>query len=479
MDTKKDIKTYIYSVIGIALMFVIWHLPPFGPLTTYGMQLLGILVGCIWLWSTIGLLWPSALGIVAMMLSEQGGMTVLTTAFSNSNVLLLLFVFPLFGIISETGVFKKLGLRLLASKAICGKPYLFAFILFAVAAVFSSFANGLVMMLILWTIVKEMATSLGIGKDNQYVKSLITGVAYASLMGYVCVPFIGFGLILNGLFSSYTKIVVPQIMYMAFMFGITFACLIVYILILKFVFRLDVEAFKNLKPEMILADKSAVELDKDQKFLTGFMVVLILGLCLPGLLPKTWAVTQILKTLDVCGISLFFVVALCIIKNSEGKPYLDMQKAAHHISWDMIFLFACAIQLSSAISGDGTGVGTLMGMIIGATLGGLNQFWFVVAFAVVTLLLTNVANNWVVLMVMISTLALYAQNATVNVSLAFMLIAFCGNIGLFLPSASMYGAMLHGDEWMKATDVYKYAGVAILVTVAMVCVFTAIGLVIV
>jgi len=476
METRIDKKTIIYSVIGIALMFIIWHLPPVGPLTTYGMQLIGILVGCIWLWSTVGLLWPSALGVVAMMLSEHGGISVLTTAFSNTNVLLLLFVFPIFGIISDSGVFKKLSLRIISSKAICGKPWLFAFILFAISAVFSSFANGMVMMLILWGVVKEVSKALGAGKGDTYTKGLMVGVTYGSLMGYVCVPFIGFGLILNGLFSSYTKIVVPPIQYMVVMFAATFFSLLLYILALKFIFRCDVSAFKNLKPEMIRNDAEALALNKDQKFLLGFLVVLILALCLPSVLPADLAFTKLMKTLDVAGVSLFFLVVLSLIPNSEGKPYMNMSKAGSHIAWDMIFLFACAIQLSSSLSGDGTGVGALMGMAVGAVLGGLSDYLFIVLFAVLCLVLTNVANNWVVLMVMISTLALYAQSVSINASVAFMMIAFCGNIGMFLPSASMYGAMMHGDDWLEATDVYKLSGACIIGTIIAVFIFTAIGL---
>ena len=479
METKIDKKTIIYSVIGIALMFIIWHLPPFGPITTYGMQLLGVLVGCIWLWSTVGLLWPSALGVVAMMLSEHGGISVLTTAFSNTNVVMLLFLFPIFGIISDSGVFKKLSMRIISSKAICGKPWLFAFMLFAISAVFSSFANGLVMMLILWGVIKEVSKALGAGKGDTYTKGLMVGVTYGSLMGYVCVPFIGFGLILNGLFTSYTRIVVPPVQYMVVMFAATFFCLLLYIAALKFVFRCDVSAFKNLKPEMIRNDESALALDKDQKFLLGFLVLLILVLCLPSILPAELALTKLMKTLDIPGLALLLLVILCLIPNSEGHPYMNMSKAGSHIAWDMIFLFACAIQLSSSLSGDGTGVGALMGMAVGSVLGGVSEYFFIVLFAVICLLLTNVANNWVVLMIMISTLALYTQTVPMNASVAFMMIAFCGNIGMFLPSASMYGAMMHGDEWLEATDVYKLSGACMIGTIIAVLIFTAVGLVII
>ena len=152
-----------------------------------------------------------------------------------------------------------------------------------------------------------------------------------------------------------------------------------------------------------------------------------------------------------------------------------MRTASKDIGWDMVFLFACAIQLSGSLSGDGTGIATLMSSSLGAVLGAHNEFVIILVLAVVSLILTNFANNWVVLMLMISALALSAQSLTVNISLAFIMIVFCGNIGFVLPSASIYGAMLHGNESVSPKDIYQYTSICIVITIITVCIFIPIG----
>ena len=58
---------YLHSTIGLLLIFGFGHLPPFGTVTPVGMQVLGIFAGMIYLWSFVSVLWPSLLGIIALV----------------------------------------------------------------------------------------------------------------------------------------------------------------------------------------------------------------------------------------------------------------------------------------------------------------------------------------------------------------------------------------------------------------------------
>ncbi len=59
---KADVKQYVYAIIGIVLMFCGWFIPAREPITEVGMQIIGIFIGLVWLWSTSGMLWPSFFG---------------------------------------------------------------------------------------------------------------------------------------------------------------------------------------------------------------------------------------------------------------------------------------------------------------------------------------------------------------------------------------------------------------------------------
>ena len=56
---------YISLVIMLALMFLFRFLPPIGTITSTGMAVVGIFLGLIWGWSTMGLLVPSILSMIA------------------------------------------------------------------------------------------------------------------------------------------------------------------------------------------------------------------------------------------------------------------------------------------------------------------------------------------------------------------------------------------------------------------------------
>ena len=70
MIKVKNMSYLINSIIGIALMFGIPLIPPIEPLTKIGMQLGGIFIGLVYLWSTVDLLWPCLLGIIALAFTD-------------------------------------------------------------------------------------------------------------------------------------------------------------------------------------------------------------------------------------------------------------------------------------------------------------------------------------------------------------------------------------------------------------------------
>ena len=83
-------------------MFSGWFIPPVEPITEVGMQLVGIFAGLVWLWTFNGMLWPSLLGIVAIMFSDYGNfITILAASFGNFSVWAAIFMMAVFGVIEQ------------------------------------------------------------------------------------------------------------------------------------------------------------------------------------------------------------------------------------------------------------------------------------------------------------------------------------------------------------------------------------------
>ena len=55
--SNKDKRYFAHSIIGIIIMFGFGYLPPFAPVTPLGMKYIGILLGLIYLWSLVEMLW--------------------------------------------------------------------------------------------------------------------------------------------------------------------------------------------------------------------------------------------------------------------------------------------------------------------------------------------------------------------------------------------------------------------------------------
>ena len=90
-------KTYFHAICIVLLMTVFGFLPPFGPLTPLGMQVLGIFIGMIWGWTIGETIWPSLLGLVLLGFCEGNTvMGILNTAFANTTLQQVLFSLLLF-----------------------------------------------------------------------------------------------------------------------------------------------------------------------------------------------------------------------------------------------------------------------------------------------------------------------------------------------------------------------------------------------
>lgn len=66
MSTKKSALWYLHFAITVLIMICFSFIPTVGEITRYGMQAIGILVGVIYGFATVGTMWAALAGIVAL-----------------------------------------------------------------------------------------------------------------------------------------------------------------------------------------------------------------------------------------------------------------------------------------------------------------------------------------------------------------------------------------------------------------------------
>ena len=125
---KKFDKSYIHIIIGLAIMFA-FRMIPVGVLpavTDVGLQVLGIFIGTIYLWTTIDPLSSSLISLVMICLSDFGAAgAVLQQAFGNPVVVQMFFLMIFMQGLTERKLTVYIARWIMTRKFIEGKPWMF------------------------------------------------------------------------------------------------------------------------------------------------------------------------------------------------------------------------------------------------------------------------------------------------------------------------------------------------------------------
>ena len=237
---KSNTKYYINAAIGIAIMLIGQFVPAAGSITDVGMKVLFIYIGLLWSWSTVGLIWPSFLGII--MLGFSGYDTVsnlIVSGFGNSTniYIMLILIFSYF--VTSSGVSDILVRSIIGQKFAKGKPYVISWLFLTASYVCAFLISMTPAAIIVWAILTKCCADVGYKKGDKYPILMIVGIAQAALMGYSAVPYHMPAATLVGMAEeagypvSFTSFVI-----VAFVIG--YGSVLLYLLAMKFIFRPDV-----------------------------------------------------------------------------------------------------------------------------------------------------------------------------------------------------------------------------------------------
>lgn len=468
MTISKNRKHYFHSIIGLCLMFGIGFIPPIEPITQIGMQVGGVFIGLLYLWTTVGILWPSLLGLGALALCDCANITdVLAASFGNSVTILMIFILALVGVIEMAGIPDYIIQYIMTRKIIEGHPWLFTIIIL-IGTYITAVMAAIVAAFLFWSILYKLFDNIGYKKGDKYPKLLLFGVAYATCLGTFLMPFQGMGLLLTGTMQSViVDSTLPYFSYILVNLLLSIISIFIYVLAMRFIFKTDVSLLSNIKTEMF-HENELPPMTRLQKFLAFYLVFMIIALLLPSFLPKSWLISQKLNSLGSAGIILILFAILCIIR-VNNKDLVDFRTLAQKkIAWELVFLTAMALAISGYLTKPETGISDLLTQFLNPIFLDKNSTMFIFLLCLLAVLLTNIANNGVIAMLIMALSCLYVGNYQMNPAIVVILLSYCTNIAFLLPASSMFGAIVHGNEWLNSKDIYIYAIfvaiVAILIT---------------
>ena len=456
---QTDVKYWVHTVIGLLLMFGIQFIPPIEPITEIGMQLGGIFIGAIYLWSTVGIFWPSLLGIIAVGFTDYADMYTMFNAFAGYLPLMMLFGMMMAGALGECGLTQYIGRWFLTRKLINGHPFAFNFFIMLAMFFVSGFVDPLMALLVLWPTMYEILDEVGYKKEDTYSKILIVATFVAVALGQATLPFFGGQLIILGAFEGATGIATNYGTYILFNLITSIVIMLGIALLIKFVLRPDMSKMINITVEQI--NKNPLPpMNLQQKIYTGSFVLFLVFALLPSVLPPDSAIAGFFNRLTLLGFIMLSIVFFVMVK-IDGKPLLEMSTIQNYILWDLYFLVVLAIFLSNCLLDDVTGIKPFMVNLLMPLFGGHSSLFFMVILIVIAGLITNVANNAVSGAVLMQIIAAAGPSLGItNLAPLAMTVLMASFLAVLTPAGSPYSAVLHANkERVSMSEILKYGSI--------------------
>ena len=459
LETKKV--SLIHYLIVLILAFGFRFLPPFAGITELGMGVLGAFLGAIYGWVFIDLAWPSFIAITATGLS-CGMASVISGCFGNETFLCMIVAMLAIGPAIHHGAFTWLAMKVLNAKALEGKGFLMIFSIFIVSWLLAS-ANSLLMAIVIFNFTNEMFKQVGVKKNDKLAIYTYMGIAYAVMRGQILIPFYGTGIIyLNAYKAAAPNMPMDVASYLLMMFINGLIMTIVFIALMKFVFRVDVSPLSNYKQEGTVPAAT-----REQKITLVFFISFILL----NLLANVGPLKPFLSQFGLVGITFMLGAMMAMLKDSKGNPLSDAEKMMHMNSLGLAVMIGYVMWLAVNFASAATGIGGAVAKLF-MPFTTLPPMVFIIVVMIIALVATNFLNNMMVAVVclpfMINFTSLIGMEPMAAVVMMFIITEFA----LCTPAASPITALSMGQELADTAEVMKASIPMVLILFVVFLVFS-------
>ena len=447
MGEAKKVNIIHYIVVAffcLGFRFI----PPFAGITPYGMGILGTFIGAIYGWMTINMLWPSLMALAGVGLSI-GMNQMLAASFGNMAVIALILCMGVLGVAMQTGAFEWLVQVILNNKFMNGKAW-FTLWFILLFAWFMGSHNPIIMCVIFCAFANAIFKQVGLEKNDPLIVAMYLGIAYCLMMGQILFPFISTGLTLvmayGAMFPNNPIDFVPYLIYMIIV-GI--AMVTVYTALMKFVFRIDASKIANFKTE-----GGAPKATREQKIgliLFVIFILLMLGHSLP-----LGPVKHFLEKFGLIGIVLLMSCVVALMKKSDGTPLIDLERAFHMCNWGQVTMVGYIMVCSQYMMGADAGISAAMAKLIMPFMA-LPPIVFLAVALAIGVVLTNVANNMIVCILLMPFLVNFGSMIGMPPTGMVALLFFMSQFAIATPAASPVTAVAMTQEMADPGVMTKFA----------------------
>lgn len=440
----------IHYIMVFLLCFFFRFIPPIGQITPYGMGILGTFIAAIYGWSTIGMVWTSFMCLTGIGLVV--GMNQMIAAGFNMMIMSMIFVFVLMAVLDKIGAINWLVNTILSSRFTLGKPWLTLFLLFF-AGYIGGILNSMVMAVVFTSVFVNICKNLNIQPYTKLPTFMMIGLALSLLMGQIGVPVMGNALMLVASYNAMFPEPLNFAKYMAFMVPIGIFMMIIYVLLMRFVFRIDVSPLKDFDPSMV-GKKAAIT--RDQKMALSFFVLYMVLIVISSI-SAFGPIATFLSKFGMFGTIALILCVMMLLKGEDGMPFLDFRSASSKIGWDPVLMVAFIMVISSFMNTPETGISTtLMSLLTPFTK--LSPVVFIVIALLFAAILTNIATNLIVVVLVMPVLYNFALMIGMNTMGLMCLLFVCSHLAICTPAAAPpTGICMTATSMIEPKTMMKYA----------------------
>ncbi len=296
-----------------------------------------------------------------------------------------------------------------------------------------------------------ICNEVGYEKRSAFAGYMLFAVTYICGLGMISKPFDAWSLIgLNALTQHVPGYSVNFMLYTVYMLIVCVVFIVTFLLIGKFVLKIDTEPLKNRK-----AEATKLDLNYEQKLAIVLMAAFLVIMYASSMLPKDWVLTVALNRLGLIGVSAIFLVIIGVWRHNGQKVADVAELAKIGVPWSIVFLMVGNCVVASGIKSADAGIVKWLATVLGPMVSDLSPILFYVALIVLYGVATQLVHN-VVLLSIFNPIALTLGDL---VGANPVLTCFIGivmlSVALATAGASSRSGLVFGNtEWIDPKHAY-------------------------
>lgn len=465
--TQKGIFSKRTGILCLSFLFIFLFrfIPAPEGLPQAGMQVLGIFIGCLILWLTISIDWPSLLCLLVLgLMQEVGFKEVLLSSFGNATFAFLMFTFLCTYALSKTPFLRRCALFFIKSDLAQKSPWYFVISFFMGVIIIGCFISPTVLFVIFLPVLEEIYEILGLKKGDRVAQMLMIGLVACTSISSGMTPIAHvFTLIAMNLYQAATGVASDYAGYMMAAIPVGLISVGGMLALFKYVYRPDFSAIKSFD---VSSMKSEGKMNRRE-----ISVVLIFGVvCLLWVLPSLVKsiLPEFATLFEGYGTAmppLLGAVALSVL-TYDGEPLLDFKEGmAKGVPWGSLVMASATLVLGGVMTNQDIGITTFLSENLAPIASNLPTIGIIALFITWAAVQTNLSSNMVTATVVTSIAIpiIISSNGAIHGPALASLVGMTSAYAFATPPAMPHVAIAGGSGWAGTKDIFIYGTLIMII----------------